>query len=1453
MQESGRLGMLLVAFLCLFYATQGSPLTDIHSKGVTDIELENVIRKVLKENHDGHQKRKEQTADTNGNEREIESIMEQILKQKRKNLQKRDHPKIEKNDDDKLNKINSETLCENDKCHKARVDDFNRNFMNDGHERQKPKRKGGNKRYIDTSGNGLWPNGIVPYDSSQLTNYFQSSTDADITQSGIPGFLLDAVELFKEKTCLEWRQRASGDGNEYVKITGSNTGGCSAGVGRYSGTSTPIHLNLHVSGGCNFLYVVLHEFMHVIDGTHEQQRRDRDEALTMIWSKLQPDAASNYITEKDDTFSSSATEFSLASVLMYSRFIFAVTSGQETMSIKDKDLKFLTEDTKNTFSFYDREAITNVYQCGKDCTSTVCHNGGFATKTVNNPVCTCVCPEHLNGASCEGLTGSGTCSRTITLGESGSDTIATTNQPYTTGRKCVYLIKASAGSRIRFDLNNMDIAKDSSTCIDTLEIRYNLIGEPGPEFCGSTTVTKTMLSGANSESHLATVIWDTTSGSSSTAGNGFSLTVTAIKSGCYNRPCKNGGTCAEDLNNPGGFICTCPSGIGGNVCSEATGTVTCNEGAENDIDGTCFLEDVGGSSMRFGETIRSGQSIDPPEPADGLTFYRVDPTGSYFNTDAATLQSAINFPDDATLCVRFKAIVNDPTGSASQLSLQISDDANTSPTNLLTVDNTGLTWVSKEHEISPSSSSLNRKIYFRGVYGAGQGVYLDDISVFQGKCDLCTPNPCQHGGSCAQSGNERQCTCSTGFQGATCGDLVQCLSDTCKNGGTCINTNGVLSCDCVSGFIGQTCENTDLCAPSNPCKNGGTCSQTDNTFTCTCASGFWGTICDVNDLCSSSNNCQNGATCIQTGVTTTFCNCASGFYGTTCGQTNVCSSQPCQNSGSCNSVGSNTFYCNCASGFLAELCYESGTGCSFESDQSCPFSNVGFDSFDWDVSTSGGGPFTPQHGSLFMSINNNGRQVGEQVWLYASLSLPNGDNCLTFYYIMSGAPGNFGAYSTTASGNTLSSIWYRQGESLTEYKEAKADIPSGHTKVAFIVTITVTDTNAYVALDNIRIYPGTCDLCKPNICQNGGTCTVSDNTATCTCPSGYTGTTCSEVTPVCLTNPCLNGGICSGNAVSFTCACASGFSGLICENSNSGPCSTSPCQNGGVCSVSGSTFICSCTGAFTGNTCETSNPCVTNPCQNSGTCTPAGSSYTCSCSTGFTGTNCEVNDPCKPNPCQNSGTCTASGSPYTCSCTSGFLGTNCDVVDPCVPNPCQNSGTCTASGSSYTCSCTSGFSGNNCDVNDAATIMVCSFEVGESNCGMVQINNDYFDWSVISGAASGTGPSSAYDGSRYMYIDTNTEVSGTYAMLGKFNLPAEKKCLTFNYHIKGQTYYLQVYAASPFGTIWETNGANNNAWQSRSITISSSYTAIYIVGWKGDDNQGHIALDNVQIRSGSCT
>lgn len=72
--------------------------------------------------------------------------------------------------------------------------------------------------------------------------------------------------------------------------------------------------------------------------------------------------------------------------------------------------------------------------------------------------------------------------------------------------------------------------------------------------------------------------------------------------------------------------------------------------------------------------------------------------------------------------------------------------------------------------------------------------------------------------------------------------------------------------------------------------------------------------------------------------------------------------------------------------------------------------------------------------------------------------------------------------------------------------------------------------------------------CNPNPCKNSGTCAVTGSNYECTCPSGWTGTTCDVKTQSCQPNPCQNGGTCNIIGNSITCVCRPQFVGPNCES-----------------------------------------------------------------------------------------------------------------------------------------------------------------------------------------------------------------------------------------------------------------------------------------------------------------
>ena len=85
-------------------------------------------------------------------------------------------------------------------------------------------------------------------------------------------------------------------------------------------------------------------------------------------------------------------------------------------------------------------------------------------------------------------------------------------------------------------------------------------------------------------------------------------------------------------------------------------------------------------------------------------------------------------------------------------------------------------------------------------------------------------------------------------------------------------------------------------------------------------------------------------------------------------------------------------------------------------------------------------------------------------------------------------------------------------------------------------------------------------ICQTNPCQNGGTCTdLSSRSFQCTCPAGFTGSTC-DVPDVCGQNSCGPNGVCLpmqlGSPIPSYCSCFQNKAlGLTCDkNSEPNPC-----------------------------------------------------------------------------------------------------------------------------------------------------------------------------------------------------------------------------------------------------------------------------------------------------------
>ncbi|PFX19688.1 Fibropellin-1 [Stylophora pistillata] len=110
---------------------------------------------------------------------------------------------------------------------------------------------------------------------------------------------------------------------------------------------------------------------------------------------------------------------------------------------------------------------------------------------------------------------------------------------------------------------------------------------------------------------------------------------------------------------------------------------------------------------------------------------------------------------------------------------------------------------------------------------------------------VCSPNPCQNGGSCVRKGDKFGCSCPKGFKGRHCQIMDHCNPNPCKNQGLCARDKAnYYKCNCHNGFLGHNCE-VNSCLP-NPCKNDGLCvTVRGKGYQCKCRDGFNGPHCEI--------------------------------------------------------------------------------------------------------------------------------------------------------------------------------------------------------------------------------------------------------------------------------------------------------------------------------------------------------------------------------------------------------------------------------------------------------------------------------------------------------------------------------------------------------------------------------------------------------------------------------
>ncbi|XP_033726981.1 MAM and LDL-receptor class A domain-containing protein 1-like [Pecten maximus] len=1203
-----------------------------------------------------------------------------------------------------------------------------------------------------------------------------------------------AIKEVADKTCVKFQPRA----NTNPSQLGHNTYiefFSESGCWSYVGRVFSGKQQISLQkGGCVTNSITIHEMLHAIGQMHEQSRTDRDNYVAMLWNNIQGGQNNNNMA-KENTLDNNRYDYE--SVLQYSLYAFS-SNGLPTMEFSDRRLDFLAN-SADGLTFYDIKDITAAYQCTSGCSIKSCQNGGFQDHT-----CNCLCPDGLKGDLCEQVDTDSVCGGIIDV-SGGPSTIQSPNYPsnYDVNTACTWLIKAGPNDYIKVDIDDLHLTDNGAgRCYHWLEVQYNLIGQTGPRRCGD-VVGENYITSSAGQKNLMLLRFDSKFSSDRPSSKGFRLTVKAEGAGCANNPCLRG-TCSATVG--GGFTCACDQGFTGTTCNipSVTASFSCTF-----QDQKCFLAQA--TDDQFEWTVASGSTpssgTGPTSAQSGSNYLYAETSSPRVQGDVARMVSILSMPATAR-CLKFwyymfgsnvgtLAVATSGTSLAKNSIWSLTGDQ-------------GASWKQVTLDI-PSTDGL--KVYFEATRGGGwQGdIAIDTVDLTPGSCSSSpqtTPPapPTQAPPTQAPPTQAPTTRASTTPQDP-------CNPNPCNNGGACLINIGS-GCLCTNGYAGQFCDLT-----------------VTEFYNC----NFENSECFLRD---STNDNHNWI--LRSGPT------------------------PSSNTGPTRAHS------------LPNYLY-------------------------YEVSS----PVNP----------------GETAKLESYNALPVQDHCLSFWYHMyGGSVGNL-QISTVNSG-VLWTKSSNQGDSWIQANvnlpadpnfQLVIEATSGSSWNGDIALDDIKLTNGTCAL-----LP--CD--QATTCLNGGTCVAASNNAgfTCNCPPGFTGQTCDSTESVpCSTSqdPCMNGGICTLTGNVMTCTCVGGFTGQFCENpgttlppttaapgttftctfESGTPCflqqesldtfdwtyprsGSSPSSNtgpGGASEGSFYAFIEASSPRVKGdvailmsNILPLEDFCLTfdyhmfgstmgtlsvliNDYTATSTMSPVWSEFG---DQGNVWHNAAVQIPATPSLRVFFEGIRGTG--YT-----GDAAIDNIVMTPgscgCAAQPCQNGGQCTEDSlGQVTCSCLQGFTGAFCESFDG-TYSACSFEDNEA-CFLIQELNDNFDWTIVQGStpSSNTGPSAAFDGNKYAFIEasnprTQYDFADLYADLGA---NSAQRCLSFAYHMYGSNIgSLEVYHsdAQQLLNTWTMSGNQGDFWQTAAVQIPAMNNGqIYITGVRGNGFRGDIAIDDVELKTGKC-
>lgn len=154
----------------------------------------------------------------------------------------------------------------------------------------------------------------------------------------------------------------------------------------------------------------------------------------------------------------------------------------------------------------------------------------------------------------------------------------------------------------------------------------------------------------------------------------------------------------------------------------------------------------------------------------------------------------------------------------------------------------------------------------------------------------------------------------------------------------------------------------------------------------------------------------------------------------------------------------------------------------------------------------------------------------------------------------------------------------------------------------------------------------------------------------------------------------------------------------------------------------------------------------------------------------------------------------------------------------------------------------------------------------ENTLGLwTQATNDNLDWTVDANGtpSSSTGPSSATDGSYYLFVEASGNGTGYPSKTAILSSPcidlSGETSMSFNfaYHMYGSSMGTLSFEVSTdgnnFTTVWSKTGDQGNTWNNTSVDLSGYAGSIIYVrffGTTGSSYRSDMAIDNIEITNG---